>query len=126
MMLHTQTSLVGEPTGAAQNMFSDLVNCGTLPNSGATLFVSSEYFNIAWPGNEKYIIPPHFPAVFSSLDFFSGKDPALEVIFANRVKALETVLYEDGPKAALDYFNESNFNWGLHTNELSITHVRSL
>ena len=82
MMLHTQTLLVGEPTGAAQNMFSDMVNYGTLPNSGATLFISSEYFNIAWPANKNSTIPPHYPAPLSSLDFFSGKDPALEAIFA--------------------------------------------
>ena len=120
MMLHTQTLLVGEPAGAAQNMFSDMVNCGTLPNSGATLFISSEYFNIAWPANKNYTIPPHYPAPFSSLDFFSGKDPALDAIFADKVKAVEMVLHEDGPKAALNFFNEINYNWGAHTNEWSI------
>jgi hypothetical protein len=120
MMLHTQTLLVGEPAGAAQNMFSDIVNGGTLPNSGATLFISSEYFNIAWPANKNYTIPPHYPAPFSSLDFFSGKDPALEAIFADKVKAVEMVLHEDGPEAALNFFNEIDYNWGAHTNEWSI------
>ena len=121
MMLHTQTLLVGEPTGAAQNMFSDIVNGGSLPNSGATLFISSEYFNIAWPANQNYSIPPHYPAPFSSYDFFSGNDPALEAIFANKVKAVEMVLHEDGPEAALNFFNEINYDWGAHTDELSIT-----
>ena len=121
MMLHTQTLLVGEPTGAAQNMFSDLVNCGTLPNSGATLFVSSEYFNIAWPANKNNTIPPHYPAPLSSSDFFSGKDPALESIFANKVKAVEMVLHQDGPQSALKFFNKINYDWGVHTDELSIT-----
>jgi len=121
MMIHTQTLLVGEPAGAAQNMFSDMVNRGTLPKSGATLFTSSEYFNIAWPANNNYMIPPHYPAPFSSLDFFSGKDPALEAIFANKAKAVEMVLYEEGPKAALNFFNKINYDWGAHTNELSIT-----
>jgi hypothetical protein len=121
MMLHTQTLLVGEPAGAAQNMFSDIVNCGTFPNSGATLFISSEYFNIAWPANKNYTIPPHCPAPFSSLDFFSGKDPALEAIFADKVKAVEMVLQEDGPEAALHFFNEINYDWGVHLDELGIT-----
>ena len=98
-----------------------MVNRGTLPNSGATLFVSSEYFNIAWPAGKNYIVAPHYPAPFSSADFFPGKDPALEAIFANRVKAVETVLYEEGRKAALIFFNEINYDWGVHTNELSIT-----
>jgi tetratricopeptide (TPR) repeat protein len=121
MMVHTQTLLIGEPTGAAQNMFSDMVNRGTLPNCGTSLIVSSEIFNISWPGGKNWIISPHFPVPFSSSDFFSGNDPALDAIFGNKVKALETVLYEEGPKAALDYFNEINFDWGLLTNELSIT-----
>jgi hypothetical protein len=85
MMIHTHTLLVGEPTGAAQNMFSDMVNRGTLPNSSAILVISSEIFNIAWPGNKNHTIPPHYPAPFSSQDFFSGKDPALEAIFASKV-----------------------------------------
>jgi hypothetical protein len=121
MMLHTHTLLVGEPAGAAQNMFSDMTNPGTLPNSGASLFISSEYFNLAWPGGKNYIIPPHFPAPFSSSDFFSGQDPALEAIFANQVKAVAMVLYDEGPKAALNFFNEINHDWGVHTNELGIT-----
>ncbi|UCE41052.1 MAG: hypothetical protein JSV17_16690 [Candidatus Aminicenantes bacterium] len=121
MMLHTKTLLVGEPAGAAQNMFSDIVNSGSLPNCGATLFISSEYFNITWPANKNYIIPPHFPAPFSSSDFFSGKDPALEAIFTDKVKAVEMVLHEDGPEAALNFFNEINYNWGAHTDEWSVT-----
>ena len=102
-------------------MFSDIVNCGTLPNCGATLFISSEYFNIAWPANKAYMIPPHYPAPFSSLDFFSGKDPALNAIFAHKAKAVEMVLHEDGKEAALNFFNEINYDWGAHTNELGIT-----
>jgi hypothetical protein len=121
MMLHTQTLLVGEPTGAAQNMFSDIVNRGTLPNCGATLFVSSEYFNIAWPANKTYMIPPHYPAPSSSTDFFSGKDPALDAIFTNKAKAVGMVLHEEGLEAALNFFNEINYDWGAHTNELGIT-----
>lgn len=121
MMLHTNALLVGEPAGAAQNMFSDIVNRGTLPNSGAILFISSEYFNIAWPANKNYILPPHFPAPFSSADFFSGKDPALEAIFAKRAKAVEMVLDENGPEAALNFFYEIKHDWNAHTDELSIT-----
>jgi hypothetical protein len=116
MMLHTQTLLIGEPAGAAQNMFSDAVESGKLPNSGATLFVSSEYFNIAWPANKNYTIPPHYPAPFSSSDFFSGKDPALDAIFADKAKAVEMVFHEHGPEAALNFFREIDYDWGVHTN----------
>ncbi len=121
MMLHTQTLLVGEPAGAAQNMFSDMTNPGTLPNCGASLFVSSEYFNLAWPGGKNYLIPPHYPAPFSSADFFSGRDSALEAIFSDRAKAVAMVLRDEGPKAALDFFHNINRDWGVHTDELGIT-----
>lgn len=121
MMSHTKALLVGEPTGAAQDMFSDMVLAGRLPNSGAALLVSSAYFNIAWPGSESYMIPPHYPAPFSSSDFFSGKDPALEAIFAGEVRALETVLSEEGPRAAINYFNDIRCDWGAHRDELCIT-----
>jgi len=120
MMLHTRALIVGEPSGASQNMFSDMVNRGTLPNSGAVLFVSSEYFNIAWPAGKNHAIPPHFPAPFSSSNFFSGKDPALEAIFSDRVKAVEMVLHEEGPEAARIFFDEIYYNWDAHTDEWSI------
>lgn len=120
MMNHTNVLLVGEPAGAAQNMFSDIRGKGTLPNSGAALLLSTAYFNIAWPANKKYFIAPHYPVQFSSSDFFAGRDPVIEAVMANKVKALETVFNEKGPRAAMNYFNEININWGLHTNELSI------
>lgn len=123
LMLHTKTLLVGEPTGAAQNMFSDIRGKGTLPNCRAILLLSTEYFNFAWPANKNYTIPPHYPAPFSSSDFFSGKDPALQAIITNKVRALTTVLQEEGPIAALKYFRETDHNWGAHTNQLSITPI---
>jgi tetratricopeptide (TPR) repeat protein len=121
MMLHTKTLLVGEPAGAAQNMFSDYVNRGSLPHCGAALLISSEYFNIAWPCNKNFMIAPHYPAPFSSFDFFSGRDPALEAIYSGRAKALETVLVTEGPKAALNFFNEIKYDWRAHRDELCIT-----
>ena len=36
LMIHTKVLLVGEPAGAAQNMFSDMMNTGTLSNSSAS------------------------------------------------------------------------------------------
>ncbi|MCI0514376.1 tetratricopeptide repeat protein [candidate division KSB1 bacterium] len=121
LMLHTRTLLVGEPTGAAQNMFSDMRGKGTLPNCGATILLATVYFNFAWPTNKNYTIPPHYPAPFSASDFFSGQDPALNAILADQVKALVTVLESAGPNAAWNYFQQINHNWGAHTNELSIT-----
>lgn len=121
MMIHTKVLLVGEPAGAAQNMFSDMVNGGTLPNSGATLFLSSEYLNIAWPAGRNFMIPPHYPAPLSSTDFFSGVDPAVEAILSNKARAVGMVLDESGPAAALAYFREIDHDWGVHTDEPGIT-----
>jgi tetratricopeptide (TPR) repeat protein len=121
MMIHTKTLLVGEPAGAAQNMFSDMVNGGTLPNSGATLYLSSEHINIAWPACRNYMIPPHYPTPLHSFEFFSGRDPAVEAIRSNKVRAVGMVLEEDGAEAALKYFKEIEHDWGVHTDELGIT-----
>jgi tetratricopeptide (TPR) repeat protein len=125
MINHTNVLLVGEPAGAAQSMFSDIELKGTLPNCGATLLLSTAYFNIAWPANKKYFIAPHFPVQFSSTDFFSGRDPALEAIKANKIRPLESVFYEEGPKAAMDHFHKINMDWGLHSDELSIMPYQS-
>lgn len=67
------------------------------------------------------MIPPHYPAPFSSLDFFSGKDPALEAISANKVKAVEMVLHEEGPEAALNFLKKISYDWDAHKNEWGIT-----
>jgi tetratricopeptide (TPR) repeat protein len=121
MMLHTNMLIVGEPAGAAENMLSDMVLGGTLPNSGAQLFLSSVRISIAWPAGSNYTIPPHYPAPLYSSDFFSGRDPAVDAILAGKVKAVTMVLGQDGPKAALEYFNEIVCDWDVHTDEPRVT-----
>lgn len=120
LLVHTRTLLVGEPTGAAQNMFSDMQEKGTLPNCGASLLLSTEFFNLAWPAGKNQTIPPHYPSPFSSSDFFSGNDPAYEAIKTSNVKALQTVFDKEGAVAALNYYNKIEYNWGLHSDELCI------
>lgn len=124
MINHTNVLLVGEPTGAAQGMFSDIEQKGSLPNCGATLLLSTAYFNIAWPANKKYFIAPHYPVQVSSSDFFSGKDPCLEAIMSERIRTVEEVFYEEGPIAAMNLFYSLNRNWELHNDELSIMPYR--
>jgi tetratricopeptide (TPR) repeat protein len=121
MMIHTNMLMVGEPAGAAENMLSDMVLGGILPNSGAQLFLSSAYINIAWPAGKNYTIPPHYPAPLYSSDFFSGRDPAVDAIFAGKVKAVGMVLNESGPETALKYFKEIVFDWSVHTDEPRVT-----
>ncbi len=121
MMLHTNMLMVGEPAGAAQNMLSDMVLGGALPNSGAQLFLSSVHINIAWPAGRNYTIPPHYPTPLYSTDFFSGRDPAVEAIFTGEAKAVGMVLNEKGPEAALKYFKEIVYDWSVHTDEPRVT-----
>jgi tetratricopeptide (TPR) repeat protein len=121
MMLHTNMLMVGEPAGAAQNMLSDMMLGGILPNSGAQLFLSSAYINIAWPAGRNYTIPPHYPAPLYSSGFFSGRDPAVDAIFAGKVKAVGMVLNKKGPEAALKYFKEIVHDWNVHTEEPRVT-----
>jgi hypothetical protein len=121
LMLHTNVLLVGEPTGAAQNMFSDLMLDSYLPNCGAPLFISTVSINTGWFAENNIFIAPHYPAPFSSSDFFTGKDPAIDAIVKNKVRALVTVIQEDGPIEGFKYFNTINYDWKYYPDRLGIT-----
>jgi C-terminal processing protease CtpA/Prc len=76
----TDVILVGEPTGGSPNHFGDSVKL-QLPHSDLTLAVSSLYHNDA-PGDNRTTIEPQLLAQLSSMDYFSGRDPALEAILS--------------------------------------------
>jgi len=120
LSMHTQTLFVGEPSGAAFNMFSDARFAGKLPNSGLNFNIATEYFNVSWPANKNYTIIPQYPAPFSADDFFSGKDPALEAVLSGKIKTVETVLNEQGPAAALKHFEKLNYNWDYYPDEWGV------
>ncbi len=126
LAMHTQTLFVGEPSGAAFNMFSDARFAGKLPNSGLNFNIATEYFNVSWPANKNYAVIPHYPAPFSSDDFFSGKDPALEAVLSGTIKTVEAVLNENGPMAALKHFEKLNNKWDYYPDEWGVFPFESL
>lgn len=126
LAMHTKTLFVGEPSGAAFNMFSDARLAGKLPNSGLNFNIATEYFNFSWPANNNYTVIPHYPTPFSSDDFFSGKDPALEAVMSGKIKTVETVLNEQGPVAALKHFEKLNYKWDYYSDEWGIFPFESM
>jgi tetratricopeptide (TPR) repeat protein len=117
--LHTDTIFVGEPAGGSEFLYSNARPCGPLRNSGIGLFVATTYFNLGWPANTKHAFQPDYPAPFSSTDFFSGKDPALESILAGRAKPIETILRQEGIDGVLDYVERITYSWPFHSDEMS-------
>jgi Tetratricopeptide repeat len=101
MLKHTNTLVVGEPAGSALNSYGD-PRTYRLTNSGLELDLSSEYWKLVHTSLSSELTPVDIPAVFSSRDYFSGRDPALERILAidGPWRTLDTVLAEDGAAAA--------------------------
>lgn len=68
---------VGEPGGASPSHFSDPRKV-VLDHSGLTLRVSTLYWH-SWLANDfREAINPHIDAPFYSVDYFDGRDPALQ------------------------------------------------
>jgi tetratricopeptide (TPR) repeat protein len=116
--LHTNTIFVGEPAGGSEFLYSNARSCGPLPNSGMGLYVATTYFNLGWPASTKHAFQPDYPAPFSSADFFSGRDPALESILAGRAKPIEIILREEGVDGVLDYVQRVTYPWPFHSDEM--------
>jgi len=126
LAMHTQTLFVGEPSGAAFNMFSDARLAGKLPNIGLNFNIATEYFNLSWPANKNYTVIPHYPAPFSADDFFTGNDPALEAILSGKIKTVEAVLNEQDPMAAMKHFEKLNYKWDYYPDEWGVFPFESL
>ena len=77
----TGVVFVGEPTGAAPNMYGD-VRQVTLPYSGLTAFIASIYWQRSDPDDPRLAIAPDVPVALTSADYFAGRDPALDAALA--------------------------------------------
>jgi hypothetical protein len=73
---------VGEPSGAAPNLYGDPVPV-LLPASGLTAHVASVYWEKSVPGDRRDAIEPDVPVGLSSTDFFAGRDPVLAAALAD-------------------------------------------
>ena len=77
----TGALFVGEPTGAGPNHAGD-VKRFTLPNSGAALRVSELWWQWSDPRDLRRAIQPDLPAPITFEDWRTGRDPAMEAVFA--------------------------------------------
>lgn len=99
LVVHTNAIMLGDPPGCPFNFFSDWVSRGRLPNSGFELMVASRQIDNAWSSDTVYF-PPDIPAPFSSRDYFSGRDPALEIALNGDTRTMLDIAAEDGADAA--------------------------
>lgn len=70
---------VGEPSGSRPNAISEAGRF-TLPFSGLSGVLSSQFHQHGWPEDHRIWIAPDVPVGLSSQEFFSGSDPALAAI----------------------------------------------
>jgi tetratricopeptide (TPR) repeat protein len=104
LAVHTRAIFVGEPDGCGADLFSDSRHAGNLPNSGFPLWIASLQFTNRWPiGNSEYFIPD-FPAAFSSHDYFSGVDPAVDFILSGDWRSVAEFAADEGAEAAVAYY----------------------
>jgi hypothetical protein len=104
LAVHTKARFVGEPDGCGSDLFSDSRFAGNLPNSGFPLWIASLQFTNRWPiGQSEYFIP-HFPAAFSSQDYFQGKDPVLDLIVSEDLRSVAEFAADEGADAAVVHY----------------------
>ncbi len=116
LAVHTNAIFVGEPDACGADLFSDSRPAGNLPNSGFPLRIASLQFTRKFPVNNSEYIMPHFPAPFSSSDYFSGIDPAMDLILNSDLRSVAVFAAEEGAEPALVYYQQleekyKDFDW---------------
>ncbi|MEO8174505.1 MAG: hypothetical protein ABI581_15525, partial [Sediminibacterium sp.] len=76
----TNAIFIGEPTGAAPNLYGENSYPLVLPNSGLSISYASAYFQAAGPFSHDRWIAPQISVKMRSQDFFGLQDPVLNTI----------------------------------------------
>ena len=106
LAVHTKALFVGEPDACGADLFSNSRPAGNLPNSGFPLWIASQHYTNRWPfSNPEYFVP-HFPAAFSSHDYFNGVDPAVDLILSGDLRSVAEFAAEEGADAAVAYYKK--------------------
>ncbi len=116
LAVHTHAIFVGEPDACGADLFSDNRPAGNLPNSRFPLWIASLQFTRRFPVNNPEYFMPHFPAPFSSHDYFTGNDPAMDLILNGDIKSVAEFATDEGAEAALKYYQQlkekyKDFDW---------------
>ncbi|HUU04687.1 MAG TPA: hypothetical protein VMZ49_02300 [Patescibacteria group bacterium] len=121
---HTNAVFIGDPPACPFNFFSDAITVGNLPNSRFALRIASRQIDNAW-SNFRIYFPPDIPAPFTSQDYFSGNDPALQLALHGETRTIAKFAEENGADAALEYYQKlkkkyADIEWwsGLHPDAL--------
>lgn len=77
----TNAIFVGEPTGGSPNLYANPRTI-TLPNSGLVVHVSSKYFDVGGPTDQRDAIAPDVAVTADLDDFLAGRDPVLDAALA--------------------------------------------
>ncbi len=114
---HTNVIVLGDPPACPFNFFSDQIWVGNLPNSGFPFLVASRQVDNAFSPHTVYL-PPDIPAPFSSRDYFTGKDPALEIALRGEIRTVEEYAADEGAEAAVAYYRQlkekySGLDWWI-------------
>jgi tetratricopeptide (TPR) repeat protein len=106
LAVHTKALFVGEPDACGADLFSNSRHAGNLPNSGFPLWIASLQYTNRWPiSNSEYFVP-HFPAAFSSRDYFNGVDPAVDLILSGDLRSVAEFAADEGAEAAVAYYQQ--------------------
>lgn len=108
---HTNVILVGEPAGAGMNHYGDASGF-RLPNSKLPFYVSTLYWQEGHPADFRNFFAPDMPAVFSSDDFFDGRDPAMDIILSGKAVSLAYTYESQGLDAALERYYSLKKQYG--------------
>jgi Peptidase family S41 len=73
----TDAVFVGEPTGGSPNLYGD-VRPAVLPNSGIRVEISSRYWPLGGPDDDRPWIAPDIPVAVTVDDLLVGRDPVLQ------------------------------------------------
>ncbi|MCO7224406.1 S41 family peptidase [Pleionea sp. CnH1-48] len=76
----TNAVIVGEPSGSRPNALGE-AGWFKLPYSGTLGIISSQFHQASKAEDHRIWVAPHVPVNLSSVEYFSGEDPALNVIF---------------------------------------------
>jgi hypothetical protein len=112
MLKHTNTILVGEPSGAPRSSYGD-AGSHQLPHSGMQLDVSTVYWQLVSSADTSREHAVDIPAVFRSEDYFSGRDPAMDLILSLDApwQTLPHLLRTSGAAAAGQEYDRRKAQW---------------
>lgn len=91
---HTRVLFAGEPTGSSPNHYGEVGQI-TLPHSGLSISVSTLWWQMSDPIDDRPWIVPDLPARLSSGDYAHNHDPSLDAALRHKVDASAPLEYPD-------------------------------